>query len=71
MFMKFYSPPALKAQLAYLYILEKTQFTILCNSNIWLIMLNKIVTDGVTDCGLEDIGLPREIPLYGDHLKTW
>ena len=71
MFLKFYSPPTLKTQLAYLRILEKTQFTILCNSNMWLIMLTKTVTNGVTDYGLEDIGLAGEIPVHSDHLKTW
>ena len=34
-------------------------------------MLTKTVTNGVTDYGLEDIGLAGEIPVHSDHLKTW
>lgn len=34
-------------------------------------MLTQRVTNGVTDCGLEDLGLAREIPIHSDHMKTY
>lgn len=34
-------------------------------------MLTQRVTNGVTDCGRENLGLAREIPVHSDHMKMY
>lgn len=34
-------------------------------------MLTQRVTHGVTDCGLEDLGLSKEIPRHSDLMKIY